>query len=260
MKKWKRWAAVCLTAVCLLLPATGCTGEDRLVAGIDVSHKPLSYRDSDGTLTGYEVDLAAEVAKRAGMTVRFVPVDWSKAQSAMADGKVNSLWGNVVPGNIDKTGMLYVQPVLYDSEVILTPKDTDITGFGSLPGKAVGAMQNSRAAAALTANPVSAQLDGGAPQLFDSRDILFQALDSMQLDAVCLDDSEAEYTLMQDLNDYTVQPGNFGTSVYAVGVRRNDSRLRNRLQTALTSLRKDGTVAKLSQKWFGKNLTVPAGQ
>lgn len=258
--KWKRWVAMLTVAACMALPMTGCGGEDSLVAGIDISRKPMSYRDSTGALTGFEIDLAQEAAKRAGMTVRFVPLEWSRAGSAMASGKVNSLWGDVVPGDIDKTGMLYAQPVLYDSEVILVPKDTDIAGMDTLPGKAVGALRGSRAADALTSSSVSGQLDGGGPQLFDDYDIMFQALASLQIDAICLDNSVATYTVMQNVNDYTVLPGNLAASTYAVGVRRNDSRLRNRLQAAMDSMRQDGTAAKLSRKWFGKDLTVREGK
>lgn len=254
--KLRKWAAVWLAAACMALSLGGCMGEDNLVAGIDVSGKPLTFRDSTGVLTGFEVDMAQEAAKRAGMTVRFVPLDWNNSRAAMESGKVNSLWGNLTAGNIDTTGMLYVKPILYDSEVVLVPKDTDITGMDSLPGKAVGVLSGSRAAQALTGNALSAKLDGGAPQTFDNYDIMFQALSSLQLDAVCLDNSMAQYTLMQDLNEYSVLPGSLADSTYAVAVRRNDSRLRNRLQKALNAMRKDGTAARLSRKWFGQDLTV----
>lgn len=245
-----------LAAVCLTAALTSCVRESRLVVGIDINQTPLSFRNSDGSVDGFEVDLASEAAKRAGVTVKFVPVNWADAQTSLAEKKVNSLWGELPAGGTAVTGMLVTKPVMSNRQVILVPKDTDITGKDSLAEKAVGVLNGSAAAQVLTSDPISGKLDGGAPQVFNDSGTMFQALESYQLDAVCLDDTMAEYYIMQHASDYTILPDALSVQQYVVAFRRNDSQLCGRIQKALDGMYRDGTDKKLSQKWFGKDLTL----
>ncbi len=41
---------------------------------------------------------------------------------------------------------------------------------------------------------------------------------------------------------------------YGVGMRKDDKDLQTRLQKALDEMKKDGTSAQISQKWFGANV------
>lgn len=254
--KFTRKIGAVLAAVCLMATLTSCVRENRLLVGIDINQMPLSYRNSDGGIAGFEIDMASEAAKRAGVTVKFVPVSWANAQSALAEKQVNSLWGELPSDSPAAAGMLMTKPILRNSQVILVPKDTGITGKDSLAGKAVGILSGSMAAQILTADPVAAKLDGGAPQIFSDSGTMFQALESYQLDAVCLDDTMAEYYIMQHASDYTILPDALSTQQYVVAFRRNDSMLCGRIQKALDSMYRDGTDKTLSQKWFGKDLTL----
>lgn len=245
-----------LAAVSLAVLFSGCRGETELVAGIDVSQVPLSFRDSGETLQGFEIDMATEAAKRAGFTVRFVPIDWSRKEQLLREDKVNSLWGTVNAKTESAKDVLLTEPYLSDEQVFVVPAESNIKSKSDLTDMAVGVIKGSEAADVLHKDSIAAKLSDGAPQMFDNFNTMFQALQSNQIDALAVDDTMGEYYISQNLYDYRILSGNLSTEQYAVAVRRNDSRLRNSVEAALTAMKKDGTTKKLSQKWFGKDFTV----
>ena len=51
----------------------------------------------------------------------------------------------------------------------------------------------------------------------------------------------------------------FGDDFYAIGCRRGDTELANKLNEALAALIEDGTAAEISNKWFGRNIVILEG-
>ena len=47
---------------------------------------------------------------------------------------------------------------------------------------------------------------------------------------------------------------NFGTEDYGVGMRKDDTELLGKIQKAMDEMKKDGTAAKISTQWFGKDI------
>lgn len=245
---------VCLAlgAVCLL---ASCSRQTVLVAGIDISQVPISY-ESGGDATGFMVDMATEVAKRAGMTVRFVPIDWDDKEKAFASGAVNSVWGELEPGDRDAANMLLTKCYMKNDQDLLVPRKSTIKTKSDLKGCALGAMKGSSAALAFAGDSIASTLEGGALNDYVDFETLFLALDSDQLDAVAVDRTMGDYYMMSHAGQYRLLNQPIDSEQYAVGVRRNDSELRNALQKALDQMAADGTSARLSQKWFGENLTL----
>ena len=49
----------------------------RVIVGLDDSFVPMDFRQKNGKLVGYDVDLARAVFKQYGIKVDFQPIDWS---------------------------------------------------------------------------------------------------------------------------------------------------------------------------------------
>jgi polar amino acid transport system substrate-binding protein len=255
LKSCKRLCLI-LLSLSFVLIMTSCHGENVLVVGVDISQIPLSYRDSQNNITGFEVDMATEAAKRAGMTVEFVPINWAANQKALSSGKVNSLWGKITVTKENQQNILFTKPYMTNSQIFVISSTSKITNADGLAGKVVGTTKGSEADEALAKNSLLAKLSGGAAQYYSDSNTEFMALEAGQIDAVAVDDTMGEYYINQNTFDYKVLPDKLASSQYAVGVRRNDSRLRNSIQTALDSMAKDGTSKALSTKWFGKDYTL----
>lgn len=254
MKSFKRLCLILLSVGMLL--TTACHEDNTLLVGVDISQIPLSYRDGQNAITGFEVDMATEAAKRAGMTVAFVPINWAKKEQALSSGKVNCLWGKLSDTAQNEKSLLFTGSYMTNQVILVVSSASKAANMDGLAGKAVGTIKDCDAATALLGSGIAAKIADGAPQYYSDSNTAFSALESAQIDAVAVDDTMGNYYINQNTFDYKILPDVLATTKYAVGVRRNDSRLRNSLQSSLVSMSKDGTSKALSMKWFNKDYTL----
>ena len=69
-----------------------------------------------------------------------------------------------------------------------------------------------------------------------------------------LDEVVGRYYTAKRPDDYAVLEDNFGTEEYGVGLRKDDSALLAGLQKALDEMKADGSAARISTEWFGKDI------
>ena len=64
----------------------------KVVIGLDDSFVPMGFREKDGSLVGFDVDLAREVFKRYGIDVDFQTIDWSMKETELRNGTIDLIW------------------------------------------------------------------------------------------------------------------------------------------------------------------------
>jgi polar amino acid transport system substrate-binding protein len=79
-------------------------------------------------------------------------------------------------------------------------------------------------------------------------------LSAGRLDALVVDEVVGRYYTTKRPGEYRVLEENFGTEDYGVGTRKDDPELMARLQKTLDEMKKDGSAAAISSKWFGKDI------
>ena len=77
-----------------------------------------------------------------------------------------------------------------------------------------------------------------------------------QTDAVFIDDVVANYYITSNNKDYKVLSDALGEEEYAIGFRKNDTELCEKVNDILTEMKKDGSLGEISTKWFGKDNTI----
>ena len=108
MKKLKVMAAaVCALALAACMLA-GCssnnasndkkdaaaTSSDKttLIVGFDQSYPPYGFVGNDGNFTGFDLDLAVEVASRNGWDIQLEPIDWDAKDTLLNSGAITCIW------------------------------------------------------------------------------------------------------------------------------------------------------------------------
>ena len=61
----------------------------KLVLGLDDTLAPMGFRDDNGEIVGFDIDLAREVANRLGVELEAKPIDWSSAILSLKKGDVD---------------------------------------------------------------------------------------------------------------------------------------------------------------------------
>lgn len=229
--------------------------EKTIVVGMDDTFVPMGFRDQEGNIVGFDVDLAKEAFKRIGYKVDFQAIDWSMKETELNNGNIDAIWNgySMTPERAKKVA--FTEPYLKNRQVIVTLSDSNITSLKDLKGKTVTTQDGSSSLNVLFENPnLVASFKGNEPILFDSFNDCFMDLEAGRSDAVVCDEILAQYYMSKkDKNKFRVLSEDLGKESYSVGLRKSSPILAP-LNKTLEEMKQDGTTKKISVKWFGKDL------
>ncbi|RKS87275.1 amino acid ABC transporter substrate-binding protein (PAAT family) [Orbus hercynius] len=224
-----------------------------IVVGLDDDFPPMGFRDESNNLVGFDIDLATEAAKRANLNVEFKPIDWSAKEAELNSGRVDALWNGLTITDYRKENVLFSKPYMVNQQIIVVRPNSDIQSKADLAGKVIGLQNGSSALDAVNADPIH-QSFGELNQYADNVTALLD-LGNERLDAVVVDGVVGRYYVAKKPDDYRILDDNFGEEQYGVGFKQGNTELQQKIQNALDSMEADGTSAKISEKWFGKDVT-----
>lgn len=233
-------------------PATAQTR--KIVIGLDDNFPPMGFRDEKNQLVGFDIDLAREAAKRLGMEVEFKPIDWSAKEAELNGKRVDVLWNGLTITEERKKNINFTQPYMANHQIILVAANSPIQTKADLAGRVVGAQEGSSAVDAIKKE---ADVFSSFKELktFGDNVTALMDLSAGRLEAVVMDEVVGRYLSEKRAGEFRVLQDNFGTEDYGVGVRLDDDELRKQIDKTLDDMKKDGTAARISQQWFGADVT-----
>ena len=100
-------------------------------------------------LVGFDIDMAREAAKRAGLEVEFKPIDWSAKEAELSGKRVDALWNGLTITEERKQNIAFTAPYMENHQIIVVPANSEIKTKADLAGKVVGAQEGSSAVDAI---------------------------------------------------------------------------------------------------------------
>ena len=230
--------------------------ERTLVVGLDDAYAPFGFRDEDGELVGFDVDMAKEAAKRMGVKFEFKPIGWSNKEDELESGNIDIIWNGLDITPERKERILYSKPYMDNRQILLVSVDSDLHFYSEydLGGKIVGTQAGSNSETYIEANPelknsfVEFRTYGNFKQAFEN-------LEMWSIDVLIIDELPGRYEISKipkkfDVVDITIGP----VTELGIGFRKNDVELRDRVQKVFNDMIGDGTARKISEKWFQADL------
>lgn len=225
-----------------------------IVMGLDDTFAPMGFRDTSGELVGFDVDLAKEVFKRAGIEVRFQPIQWSMKETELNSGNIDLIWNGYSINDERKAKVAFTKPYLENNQIIITLSDSEIETREDLKGKNISVQNGSTAydAVMVYADLVKA-FNGGEPTLFDTNNEAFMDLEAGRTDAVVADEVLSRYYIKQKGEEkYKVLEDDFGKEEYGIGIRKTSTDLLKLVNETFDEMRADGAYDEIYSKWFGQ--------
>ena len=225
-----------------------------LIVGFDQDFPPMGFVGDNGEYTGFDLDLAKEVASRLGLEYKAQPVAWDSKDMELESGNIDCIWnGFTITGREDD--YTWTTPYMANKQVFVVANDSDIKSQADLAGKVVEVQADSSAEAALKENQDLANTFG---QLLTTPDYntAFMDLEHGALDAVAMDVIVAGYQIKQRNADFKILDDSLSEEEYGVGFKKGNTELRDKVQGALEEMAADGTLAKISDEWFGEDVTT----
>lgn len=242
-------------AVLAVVTATGlsaCSSDadpNVLKVGTEGTYAPFSYQEG-GTLTGYDVEVAQAIGEKLGKRVEFVQTPWDSIFAGL-ESKRFDLVANQVTVNPERTAKYSLsRPYTVSEGVIVTAADNNtITSLADLAGKTT--------AQSATSNWGKVAEEAGARvEAVEGFVQAVQLLKAGRVDAT-VNDTLAVGEYVKKTGDTGVKiAGKTGeTSEQAFAARKDDAELIADIDKALDELRADGTLAALSEKYFGTDVS-----
>lgn len=223
--------------------------------GFDQDFPPMGFVDEEtGEFTGFDLDLAAEVASRLGLEIKYQPIAWDAKDAELSSGTIDCIWnGFTINGREDD--YTWSEAYMKNNQVFVVKKDSGITSSADLAGKIVDVQTDSSAEVALNDNT---ELSGSFAQLIQVADYntAFMDLESGAVDAIAMDDTVASYQIEKRNADFVVLEESIAAEEYGIGFKKGNEELRDKVQATLEDMAADGTMAKISTEWFGKDITT----
>ncbi|MDR1782498.1 MAG: amino acid ABC transporter substrate-binding protein [Bacilli bacterium] len=227
--------------------------KDTLIVGLDDTFAPMGFKDKDGKIIGFDVDLANEVGKIIGKKMQFQPIDWSMKETELNNKNIDLIWNGYSITEERKKQVLFSEPYIDNEQIIVVLKDSPITKKSDLAGKTVTTQKDSSTEDAFKNDTtgIVSKFKGGAPVLYPTFDDCFMDLDSKRADALVGDSVLIKYMIKQkDTDKYRILTDTFGSEEMGVGMRKSDTDLKKAIDDALNELKANGTYQKIYDKWF----------
>ena len=213
-----------------------------LIVGFDQDFPPMGFVGDNGEYTGFDLDLAKEVASRLGLEYKAQPVAWDSKDMELESGNIDCIWnGFTITGREDD--YTWTTPYMANKQVFVVANDSDIKSQADLAGKVVEVQADSSAEAALKENQDLANTFG---QLLTTPDYntAFMDLEQGAVDAVAMDVIVAGYQIKQRNADFKILDDSLSEEEYGVGFKKGNTELRDKVQG---SVRGDGCRRHISK-------------
>lgn len=222
--------------------------------GFDAEYPPYGYMGDDGEYTGFDLELAQEVAKRLGLEYKAQPIAWDSKDMELESGNIDCIWnGFTMTGREDD--YTWTEPYMANQQVFVVANDSDINSQADLAGKIVEVQADSSAEAALKEAP---ELTATFKELLTTADYntAFMDLEQGAVDAIAMDVIVAGYQIQQRNADFKILDDSLSEEEYGVGFKKGNTELRDKVQSTLEEMAEDGTLQEVSEKWFSKDVTT----
>lgn len=263
----KKIILISLLVIMGIIAVSGCIGSENssnsnqtsnvtndgntFVVGFDSEFPPYGYKADNGSYEGFDLDLAQEVCNRNNWTFKAQPIDWDAKDAELDSGSIDCIWNGFTITEERKDEYTWSNPYFDNKQVFIVKTDSNINKIDDLAGKTVETQKDSSALEALKGDNKTITDKFGTLTEVADYNTGFMDLESGACDAVAMDIGVAEYEIKNKDNsaDFKILDEFITTEKYGVGFKKGNDELKNKVQTTLDEMFKDGTVEKIAKKY-----------
>ena len=230
------------------------TKEGKLVIGLDDSFPPMGYRQADGKLVGFDIDAAEEVGKRLGVKIEWQPTAWDGVIHSLNAKKFDCIWNGMTITEERTKEVAFTKPYVMDGQIaVVNFKEKRFKGLKDLKNYKAGTQKGSSGLQAVK------KLATAPNELKEYEDYPKALLDleAGRIDVVVVDNVTGRDMIAKRPGKFKIMPGMISKEPFGIAFRKDDGDLRAKVQQTLDKMVKDGTMTKISRKWFAEDITNP---
>lgn len=225
-----------------------------LRVGMSGGYFPFTFVKQD-VLQGFEVDVMNAVGEETGLDVEFETMSFSGLVGALDAGRIDTIANQITITPEREAKFAFTQPYVYDgAQVVVREGNDEVAGVEDLRGRTVAVNLGSNFEQLLRELPFADEVEIKTYESNIAQDTALGRVDAFVMDRVSSAQLIQESPLPLELAG---KP--FSEIRNALPFRDDEAgtALRDEVDAALTTLRENGTLTEISQKWFGTDITSP---
>jgi polar amino acid transport system substrate-binding protein len=225
----------------------------KIVIGIDDAFPPMEFRNDKNELVGFDIDASKELGKRLGIAVEHMPTPWDTVILSLKTKKFDIVWSGMSVTAEREKEIAFTKPYIMEKQVIVVKKgNKKIKALKDLGKETVMGVQLGS-----TSEEALKKLNKEFKEIkkYDKNTEAFMDLKIGRIDALAVDELVGRYYLSQKPGEYAVLKESLLSEPIGIGLRKEDVALKDKIQKTLDGMFKDGTMKKISIKWFGDDIT-----
>ncbi|WP_404454602.1 amino acid ABC transporter substrate-binding protein [Virgibacillus necropolis] len=222
----------------------------KILIGTEGTYPPYTFHNDEGELTGFDVEIAREVANRIGVKAVFKETKWDSMFAGLNSGRFDTIANQVGITPERKEKYEFSEPYTLSSAVLVTHKDNkEIKSFEDVKGIS--------AAQSLTSNYSDIAKEYGADVTsVEGFKEAMQLIASKRVEATINDRlSVLDFLNTQKDAPIKIVDREDDASQTAFAFREDSEKLIKAINKALAEMKEDGTYLEISKKWFGEDVS-----
>jgi L-cystine transport system substrate-binding protein len=218
--------------------------------GTEGTYAPFTFHDKNGKLTGFDVDIAREVAKRLGVKVEFIETKWDGMFAGLDAKRFDAVVNEITIREDRILKYDFSVPYIVSKAVLIVNQDNnDIKTFADLKGKNAGQSLSSNLTAIAIENGANIVQVDGFNQSID-------LLSSKRIDAT-INDSLSFLDFKKQKPDAPIKviDAEKTKDEAAILFNKGNKELVSEVNKILNKIKSDGTYLKISKKWFNDDVS-----
>ena len=265
-----------ITLIVMVLVITGCASggkekprkdnwndfqtDKKVVIGFDNTFVPMGFQDKSGKDVGFDIDLANAIFEKYGIKVQWQAINWDLKETELKNGNIDLIWNGYSKTDERESIIQFTKQYMVNEQVIVVKKSKNIKAISDLKDKVLGAQNGSSGYDTFNSNPEVLKnivKNNDATQYESFNEALID-LENDRIDALLIDKVYANYYLKQQnkLEDFDILNAGFESEAFAVGARKADITLVNKINEAFHELYREGMFQKIANKWFGEDVAT----
>ncbi len=226
----------------------GGAGGKQVKVASDIAYQPFEFT-KNGKTVGFDIDLMREIGKRAGFEPQFENVKFDGIIQGIGSGLYDTAISSITITPEREKQIDFSKPYFNADQSLLVQKGSKIKSTGDLSGATVGVQLGTTGAS--EADKLKKNGKISQVRTFDTITDAFAALENGQIDAIINDFPVSAYRAKTSNGSLVIVQTIPTGEQYGIAFPK-DSNLLKPANEALAEIKKDGTYAKLYEKWFGQ--------
>ncbi len=231
--------------------------ENTFILGMDDSFPPMGYRNENNELVGFDIDLANEVCKKMGMKLKTQTISWAAKEQELDSGNIDCIWNGFGYTEDRNNAMTLSKPYVKDKSMFVVKEGSNYENQYELKGKKIGVQSGSTQEKRLNESNYGKELG----EIIGYTDYLTALMDleTGNIDAVYMSQISGDYIIEKQNKEFkTFDATGIGeeSKGMVIAFKKGNTELKDKVEKALEELKQEGKLKELSEKWFGKDLTV----